>query len=228
MYIRAIRLDIIHWIRTVALYGGLLHCVFGNDNGYIGKKSLWLGLERVYNTHTIAEIIIEFWFLPYQLMISWTYRALFLQMIGGDLGVFSWRREHFRMDRHNCGWKGNCLRGIIVQAFSAFPSRLPFQTAPGQIWDDVLPSKCWSIREHMPWYSPGINQLAVTIFFFKLCACGVKRMQEMEVVKIILRLGETDLFEEVRTRWYCQGSSPCPHDNEICWHIFISLSLSYD
>jgi len=104
---------------------------------------------------------------------------------------FSWRREHFCMDWYNCGWRGNCLWGIIVQALSTFSSRLPFQTSPDQIWDDVLPSKCWSIWEHMPWYSPGINH----------CACRVKGMQEMADVKMILRLGETNLFEDVWTRW---------------------------
>ncbi|KAJ6311557.1 hypothetical protein OIU77_013336 [Salix suchowensis] len=62
-----------------------------------------------------------------------------LMMIGGDLGVsaFPEGESIFRMDRHNCGWKGNCLRGIITMCFH------PNVDQFGNICLDILQDK-WS------------------------------------------------------------------------------------
>ena len=49
-------LDFIDIFRTVALYNGLLHCVFGYGNSYFGKKSLLGGFKGVYDVLTIAKL----------------------------------------------------------------------------------------------------------------------------------------------------------------------------
>jgi len=124
-------LDFIHWIRTVALYGGLLHRVSGN--GYIGKKPLRVGLQGVYDTHTIAEIKIELCFLPCQLMMAWTYLTLFLQMIGGDLGVsaFPEGESIFAWIGTIAGGEGTAYEGLSYKLSLRFPLDYPFK--PPQI-----------------------------------------------------------------------------------------------
>ena len=163
--------DFIHWIRTVSLYGGLLHCVCGN--GYIGQKSLWVGLEGVYNTHTIAEIKIELCFSMSKLMMAWTYLTLFLQMIGGDLGVsaFPEGESIFAWIGTIMGGKGTAYEGLSYKLSLRFPLDYPFK--PPQVKFETM---C---------FHPNVDQfgnicldiLQVLInllwqYFFKLCACS--------------------------------------------------------
>jgi hypothetical protein len=49
-------LDFIDIFRTVALYNGLLHCVFGYRSSYFGKKSLLGGFKGVCDVLTIAKL----------------------------------------------------------------------------------------------------------------------------------------------------------------------------
>ena len=76
---------------------------------------------------------------------------------------FSWRREHFCLDWHNWGWERNCVRGFILQTLFALSSGLPFQATPSEVWDNVLPSKCWSIWQYLSWHSSGIHVPALVI-----------------------------------------------------------------
>lgn len=57
-------------IRIVALYSGLLHCVFGNGNDYIGNKSLC-------DTYTIAKRRTKssFVFMMAQTYLTLLYRS---------------------------------------------------------------------------------------------------------------------------------------------------------
>jgi hypothetical protein len=49
-------LDFIDIFRTVALYNGLLHCVFGYGNGYVRKKSFLGGFKGVCDVFIIAKL----------------------------------------------------------------------------------------------------------------------------------------------------------------------------
>jgi hypothetical protein len=69
-------LDFIDIFRTVALYNGLLHCVFGYGNSYFGKKSLLGDLKGFMMYLQLQNYKIKFLFLLCQIMMAQTYLTI--------------------------------------------------------------------------------------------------------------------------------------------------------
>ncbi len=114
---------------------------------------LLLGLA-LFCIRLLFDAVYYLWYL----LSSLTVKAF--------LGHFSdmWRSRHFWfsrgwqylfMDWYHQGQHCYCIWGACLQVDSEVPSWLPLQTSHCQIWHALLPSQCWPIWQHMPWYFAG-------------------------------------------------------------------------